>query len=579
LNIGVKFKGRNVKRIQEKWHRLSVQKKLHILIQGSLIVIFLLSMEWVIGKFEDQIMTAAEIRANETADGLINGMNLLMLTGSISVPENRSLLLNKMSQSEGVKELRIIRGDSVKHQYGEGLASEQALDEMDRDVLKTGQVRFQKIEMPQGPTLLRVVVPFIASASFRGSNCLSCHNVPAGSVNGAASVTIDLSKDEAKLSDIKKWLWIGHIAIQIFLSFMISWFVNSLIIKNISNPVKKLYGTMLEIKQENDLSKRADVDKNNPDIGVMADAFNSLVSNLEQATERLALFGKIFHGSGEAILVTDAEQHIIAVNPAFINITGYTEAEVQGRRPNMFSSGKQTPVFYQAMWASINSLGQWQGEIWNRRKTGEVYPQWLSIGVVKNAKGEVINYISLFSDITERKATEQKIEFLAHFDALTRLPNRAFFADRLDLALVTAGRNEHRVALLFLDLDKFKTVNDTMGHLAGDELLQSVAERLKTCVRESDTICRQGGDEFMLLLPEISGRDDVKKVAQKIIASMSIPHHIQDGELIVTFSVGISLFPDNATDSDGLVKCADDAMYRAKQQGRNNYQFYDSLPV
>ena len=561
-------------KIIKKWHGLGVQEKLHILIQGSLIILFFISMEWVIARFEEQIMTSAEVRAEETADGLINGMNMLMLTGAIINPDNRKLLLSKMQQSEGIKELRIVRGKSVNAQFGMGLPEEQARDEMEREVLETGKAQFKRIDVPHGAPLLRVVVPFIAQENFRGTNCLSCHEVKAGSVNGAASVIIDLSKDEASLQNIKNWLWAGHIAIQILLSFIISWFVRVLIVKNIADPVKKLQTAMSEIHRENNLSKRADVDENNPDIGEMARTFNALVGNLEHATERLELFGKMFHGSGEAMLITDANKNIMAVNPAFTEITGYAAEEVIGKDPNVLSSGKQTPDFYQTMWESLNEAGQWQGEIWNRRKSGEIYPEWLSIGVVKNHKGEVINYISLFSDITERKTAEQKIEFLAHYDSLTRLPNRALFSDRLKLALVTAGRYEKKVGLLFLDLDKFKAINDSLGHLAGDLLLKSVAERLKSCVRESDTVCRQGGDEFMILLPDAGTRDSVENVAKKIISAMAETHQIENQELVITFSVGISIYPDNAKDSEAMIKCADDAMYRAKELGRNNYQFF-----
>lgn len=560
-------------RIINKWHGLGVQEKLHILIQGTLIILFFISMEWVVGRFEAQIMASAEMRANETADGLINGMNMLMLTGTISNPDNRKLLLNKMQQSEGIRELRIVRGKSVVAQFGNGLPEEQALDDMDREVLETGKPRLKRIDTPNGLPLLRVVVPFIALENFRGTNCLSCHVAEVGSVNGVASVTIDLSNAEATLQEIKNWLWAGHIAIQILLSVIISWFVRVLIVKNIAEPVKKLQAAMSEIHRENDLSKRADVDETNPDIGEMARTFNALVGNLEHATERLELFGKMFHGSGEAMLITDADKKIMAVNPAFTEITGYSAEEVIGKNPNLLSSGKQTPDFYQTMWMSLNETGQWQGEIWNRRKSGEVYPEWLSIGAVRNSKGGVINYISLFSDITERKAAEQKIEFLAHYDSLTRLPNRTLFADRMKLALISAGRNENKVALLFLDLDKFKAVNDTLGHLAGDLLLKSVADRLKSCVRESDTICRQGGDEFMILIPDAEVRFDVEILAQKIISVMEAPHHIDGHDLVITFSIGISIFPDDAIDSEAMIKCADNAMYRAKELGRNNYQF------
>jgi diguanylate cyclase (GGDEF)-like protein len=230
--------------------------------------------------------------------------------------------------------------------------------------------------------------------------------------------------------------------------------------------------------------------------------------------------------------------------------------------------------FYKMMWKSLRLAGQWRGEIWNRRKNGEIYPEWLSISVVKNARGEVINYIAIFSDITKRKEAEQRIEFLAHYDSLTRLPNRALFADRLKRALVIANRNEKKAALLFLDLDRFKDINDTLGHLAGDLLLQSVAERVRSCVRESDTICRLGGDEFMILLEDINGRDDVEGVAQKIISVMSGPHQLGEHQITVTFSIGAALYPDDAGDDETLIQQADRAMYRAKEGGRNNFQFF-----
>jgi diguanylate cyclase (GGDEF)-like protein/PAS domain S-box-containing protein len=557
-----------------KWHGLGVQKKLHILIQGSLIILFLISMEWVIARFERQIMAAAEVGARNTADGLINGMNMLMLTGAISSPENREMLLKKMRQEDGVKEVRIIRGKSVVAQFGTGLPGEQPVDEMDREVLATGKSQIKKIDVKDGVPLLRVVVPFIALTDFRGTNCLTCHKTSVGEANGAASVTIDLGKDEAALHEIKSWLWTGHIVIQIFLSILISWFVRSLIVRNIAEPVKKLQMAMSEIHRENDLSKRADVDETNPDIGEMARTFNALVENLEHATARLELFGKMFHGSSEAILITDADQKIVAVNPAFTEITGYGAEETIGRNVHFMNSDKHSPALFHTMSASLNETGQWQGEVWLQRKSGEIYPIRLSIGVIKNNKNDLMNYITSFLDITERKATEQQIEFLAHYDVLTKLPNRALFADRLKSALLAASRSEKNAALLFLDLDKFKTINDTMGHLAGDVLLQSVAERLKTCVRETDTICRQGGDEFLILLSVVGSRDDVENVAKKIIAAMENPHQILGQEVVVSFSVGISIFPDDADDAEAIIKCADEAMYCAKESGRNNYKFF-----
>ncbi len=560
--------------LTKAWRATGVQEKLHILIQGALIILFFVLMEWMLGRFEVQIERAAESRAEETADGLINGLNMLMLTGQISDPENRKMLLSKMSQSRGVVELRIIRGRAVVEQFGPGLPEEAAKDDMERQVLSTGKTLFRRLTDKNGRPVLRVVVPFIAKQDFRGTNCLLCHITQAGSVNGAASVIIDLSEEQAQLTEIEDWMWIGHIVLQVLLLVIISLFVRVVIVRNISRPVKKLHDTMEEIQRDMDLSRRADVDANNPDIGEMAKNFNILVEKLEHANERLQLFVKMFDNSGEAILITDAQRKIIAVNPAFYRITGYTEEEVIGNNPRLLSSGRQDAKFYQAMWRSIDETGMWQGEIWNRRKNGEIYPEWLSIGTVKNPHGEIINYVALFSDITKRKEAEARIEHLAHYDSLTHLPNRALFADRLKHALVAGIRNRKKSALLFLDLDRFKSVNDSLGHLAGDMLLQSVADRLKSCVRESDTICRQGGDEFMILLPEVSGAEDAETVARKVIGAMVRPHQIAGNELVITFSIGISICPDDARDDEMMIKHADDAMYLAKESGRNNYKFF-----
>lgn len=306
----------------------------------------------------------------------------------------------------------------------------------------------------------------------------------------------------------------------------------------------------------------------------MAQSFNQLLDGLESANERLDLFAKMFENSGEAIIITDANKNILAANPAFEQITQYSLDEVIGKNPKILSSGKQTADFYKHMWETIAVTGQWSGEIWNRRKNGEIYPEWLSIGAVKNAKGQVINYISSFSDITKRKEAERRIEFLAHYDSLTKLPNRALFQDRLQRALVISDRNKTKVGLMFLDLDKFKSINDTLGHLAGDQLLQSVAERLTSCLRESDTLCRQGGDEFMILLENINSAQDVELIATKIMDAMVHPHMLDKHMTAVSFSIGAAIYPDDAKDAESFIKCADDAMYVAKQSGRNNFKLY-----
>ncbi|MHB1116489.1 diguanylate cyclase domain-containing protein [Sideroxydans sp.] len=561
--------------VRKIWRAIGVQEKLHILIQGALLILFFVLMEWVVGQFEMQIERSAESRAEEAADGLINGMNMMMLTGEISNPDNRRLFVEKMAKSRGIVEVRMIRGQAVVEQYGPGLPEEQPRDEMDRQVLATGELLFRRIQGDDGRPLMRVVMPFIASENFRGTNCLSCHHTRQGGVNGAASVVIDLSAAQHRLEDIKDRLWIGHLAVQLLLLVLITLFVRHVIVRNITRPVKKLQQAMAEIQRDMDLSRRAEVDATNPDIGEMAKSFNLLVQNLEQATDRLQLFAKMFENSGEAILITDEKRNILTVNPAFEHITQYSAAEVLGKNPKILSSGKQTHEFYALMWGTIEIAGKWSGEIWNRRKNGEIYPEWLSIAAVKNPKGEVINFISSFSDITKRKEAEQRIEFLAHYDSLTKLPNRALFGDRLRRALLLADRNKYKVGLMFLDLDKFKEVNDTLGHLAGDQLLQSVAERLRESVRASDTICRQGGDEFLILIEEIDSNIELTRIADKIMDTMSRPHLLGDVSRTVSFSIGAAMYPDDADDEQSLIKCADRAMYLAKESGRNNFKLYE----
>ena len=556
------------------WDRLDVQWKLHILIQGALILIFLVSQQWIVQRFEAQGVNEVHSQASDIADGLINGMNMLMETGKIGDPANRLLLLKKMSDSPGVRELRIVRAKQVSDQFGPGLSSEQAVDYLDREAIESGKPVFLRTRAANGKPLLRAVIPYIVSENFRGTNCLMCHHVKVGSVNGAASIIIDLSREESRIQQIKRLLWTGNIAFQIGLSILIAWFTRIVIVRDIEQPSQKLQAAMLKIRQEGDLSLRAEIEGKYKNIDEMAETFNLFVENLERATKDLVLFAEVIKNTEEAIIISDANNVIVSVNRAFVRITGYSEAEVIGKNPRILNSGRQGKEFYQAMWQSIKEIGYWQGEIWNRRKSGEIYPEWLSISTVKNSRNEIMRHVAIFMDITKRKEVEQRIHLLAYYDPLTSLPNRVLFGDRLGQALAASRRGGGKVALLFLDLDRFKSINDSLGHAAGDSLLQSVADRLKLCIREMDSICRQGGDEFMVLLPGIEKREDVAAIAQKILAAMSDPHYIEGRNLVVSFSIGISIYPADADTPEALIQNADAAMYHAKEHGRNNFQFF-----
>ena len=558
------------------WDKLGVQVKLHILIQGSLILVFLVSQQWIVQRFEYQGMKEVRSQASGIADGLINGMNMLMETGKIGDPANRLLLLKKMSDAPGVSELRIVRAKQVSDQFGPGLPSEQPVDSFDREALETGKPVFRNTLSKGGKPFFRAVIPYVVSTNFRGTNCLMCHHVRVGSVNGAASITIDMSQERSGIERIKSLLWTGNIAFQIVLSILIAWFTRIVIVHDIEQPSRKLQEAMQRIRKENDLSLRAEIEGKYKNIDEMAETFNLFVDNLEKATKDQVLFAEVIKNTEEAIIISDESNTIVSVNRAFVRITGYTEEEAIGKNPRMLSSGRQGRQFYEAMWESIQETGSWQGEIWNRKKSGETYLEWLSISTLRNSKNEITRHVAIFTDITKRKEVEQRIHFLAYYDTLTNLPNRVLFGDRLFQALASARRNGGKVALLFLDLDRFKSINDSLGHVAGDILLQSVARRLKQCIRETDSICRQGGDEFMIVLPGIERKDDVIGIARKIISSMSEPHVIDSRNLVVSFSIGISIFPEDANNPDALIQHADAAMYHAKEHGRNNFQFFTS---
>ncbi len=295
---------------------------------------------------------------------------------------------------------------------------------------------------------------------------------------------------------------------------------------------------------------------------------------LNLSNRHLRLAEKVFETTFEGIMITDAHSVIESINPAFTKITGYKLHEVLGKKPSVLSSGRHGPEYYRDMHLELAEKGCWQGEIWNRRKNGEIYPEWLSIGTVKNQDGQVSNYVAIFSDITERKASDDHARHLAHHDALTNLPNRMLLMERLSHALAHAHRNDQMVAVMFLDLDRFKNINDTLGHTIGDQLLKSVAERLSKCMREDDTVARLGGDEFVIILEEVSSIRDVAGVAQKLVNVLEQPVVLEQREMFVTTSIGISVYPDDGSSADVLIKHADTAMYRAKEQGRNNCQFY-----
>lgn len=319
-----------------------------------------------------------------------------------------------------------------------------------------------------------------------------------------------------------------------------------------------------------------------PDINAAGEVvgFFAAVSDvtvLKEAEAELKLAASVFHSTVEGILVTDVDLAILSVNPAFTLITGYSAEEAIGKTPRMLKSNHHDQAFYSAMWRDINVTGRWQGEIWNRRKGGEVYLEWLTITKITGAIGEPERYVSVFNDITEFRHNDEKIKHLAFHDALTDLANRSLLMNRLDHQIAKAERDRSRLAVLFLDLDRFKWVNDTLGHDFGDELLRLVAQKLLAQVRQSDTVARLGGDEFVILLDSPASEAEVVHIASRVLESLHEPMTFRGRTAGIGTSIGIALFPQDGMTPAELIKNADTAMYAAKGAGKNTFRIFGSL--
>jgi diguanylate cyclase (GGDEF)-like protein/PAS domain S-box-containing protein len=301
---------------------------------------------------------------------------------------------------------------------------------------------------------------------------------------------------------------------------------------------------------------------------------NRDITERRRAEEQVRVAASALESTAEGVMICDAERRIVSVNKAFTQITGYVPQEVLGLRPGFMRSAKQGDEFYEQIWRQIAETGRWQGEVWRRRKNGETYPEWRSVSTLKDETGTTTHHVMVFTDVSRFKQDEARLEFLAHHDALTGLPNRALFRDRCQEAVLRARRRETRLGLMFIDLDHFKQINDSLGHDVGDLLLQSVTERLRECIRESDTVARLGGDEFTILLDELQESQDAAPIAEKLLAAIARPFAVGGHELFISASVGISFYPSDGDDVQTLLKNADAAMYRAKALGRNTYQFF-----
>ncbi|MFC7515346.1 EAL domain-containing protein [Herbaspirillum sp. GCM10030257] len=298
------------------------------------------------------------------------------------------------------------------------------------------------------------------------------------------------------------------------------------------------------------------------------------ITERQHAQDMQRLASLVYQKSSEAMSVVDRNGEIMTINPAFTDITGYTETEAVGKNISMLNSDRETPECYRQMTKSVRDEGRWQGELWARRKNGEDFLRWLSVNTIYNGDGSVQCRVGLFSDITKKRETDELIWRQANFDTLTGLPNRSMFHDRLHQAIKQANRADQQVALLFLDLDFFKEVNDTLGHAMGDRLLQDAARRVRACVRETDTVARLGGDEFTVILGDLHDTRSVERAVNDILHTLAEPFQLGTEQVYISASIGITFHPEDGTETDTLLKNADQAMYAAKAQGRNRYSYF-----
>jgi diguanylate cyclase (GGDEF)-like protein/PAS domain S-box-containing protein len=306
-------------------------------------------------------------------------------------------------------------------------------------------------------------------------------------------------------------------------------------------------------------------------VGIIHD-----ITHRKYLEEKLKLAASVFTHTREEITITDAHGNIIEVNDSFNRITGYSHEEALGRNPRFLQSGRQSAQFYDDMWSALINEGHWSGEVWNRHKNGEVYAVLKTISAVRNEHGVTTHYVALGNDITPMKAHQEELEHIAHYDILTNLPNRALLSDRLKQSILQSSRRDQSLAVVFLDLDGFKSVNDTYGHDVGDELLIAVSNRMQTALREGDTLARIGGDEFVAVLADLANVKDCEPILERLLLASSEPILIGDVIITLSSSIGVTFYPLDNSDPDILMRHADQAMYTAKELGKNRYHLFNT---
>jgi diguanylate cyclase (GGDEF)-like protein len=561
------------------WNSLGIQLKLQIIIQLVLIAVLIPSQMWIEQHFKEQILAAAESRARVSADGVINGMNMLMIKGFIKDPESRELYIRKMAASEGVKELRIIRAKQVQDQFGPGLPQEQPVDDMDRSVIANAREEVRRVDDKSAPEL-RVVVPFIVSTDFRGTNCLECHHVQAGTANGAASITIDLKSDYASLSKISELLWSGQAALQLVLFFLIGRFTHT-----ITRPLENLQTTMSALQKEEDLARYVGTMPplqitGGDEIGKLSATFNRMVKTLQQQMislrisedmqqqylslerEEQARLMTLLAVMNVGVLFVSRDNKILYANPTFFNIwlippetklVGKDVAEIPGYLSHLLANRKES-----------------EQHLLDVPEKTDLYLEDKRVVIqtcyaVRDVEAQVVGHLWLYEDVTHTRRTPEQLLRLAECDALTGLYNRHRFAGELERSLMEGKRNETRVALLSFSLDDMNSINDTYGYAAGDKILADVTEAIGKRLRRNELFFRLRGDEFAVLIPGTSeqGTQVLANRIEQTIAELRFD--LSGQKFVITASFGIALYPDHGENGKELISHAEAAISLARK--------------
>lgn len=546
------------------WVRLVISILLAVMVSGAGLI------HWATLEQRNLAIEQSKDFAMSVHQMTLAGLTGMMITGTIGL---RTIFLDQIKETNHIESLKVFRSDAVVNQFGLGFDGETPSDALETKVLVTGESYFDVVTSQDGSDRLKAIIPVRATENYLGKNCLFCHEVPPNTVLGAVSMEVSL----VRAGETTRSFGIRAIFAGLALCVPLALFIWLFISRMVTRPLKEMTAGLSRIADGDIEDAKLLPVLRRDEVGAATVAFNQVMEKTGELLQQQRLSRIVFENSLEGITVTDAKSRIQLVNKAFSDTTGYAAEEVIGKTPAILKSGRQDADFYATFWTALQRDGEWRGEIWNQRKNGSVYAEWLNVSAVRNRRGDVEHYVAIFSDITERKEREEMITFQAFHDALTGLPNRLLFKDRLEQALAQAKRYKVRTpAVMFLDLDKFKQVNDTLGHDVGDYLLKEVANRLKRCVRSADTVARMGGDEFTVLLPGITDESDANLVAEKILAAMQEPIRLGTEDRVVTTSIGISMYPRDGRDGETLMKCADAAMYHVKGAGRAGRCFFSS---